>query len=55
MTNVRSHSTRVALVGVGNVGATFAYVLLLNGLARELVVIDMIQARNEGEAGGANR
>lgn len=41
---------RVAIVGVGNVGATFAYALLLSGLAAEIVLIDANHARAEGEA-----
>src|ERR1041384_2477207 len=41
---------RVAVVGVGNVGATFSYALLLSGLAAEIVLIDANQARAEGEA-----
>jgi len=41
---------RVAVVGVGNVGATFAYTLLLSGLASEIVMIDANLARAEGEA-----
>jgi L-lactate dehydrogenase len=51
---VESHSharpTRVAVVGVGNVGATFAYALLLSGLAAEIVLIDSNHAKAEGEA-----
>jgi L-lactate dehydrogenase len=42
--------TRVAIVGTGNVGATFAYALLLSGLASEIVLIDANRARAEGEA-----
>lgn len=41
---------RVAVVGVGNVGATFAYALLLSGLASEIVLIDANHAKAEGEA-----
>jgi L-lactate dehydrogenase len=41
---------RVSIVGVGNVGATFAYTLLLNGLASEIVLIDKNHAKAEGEA-----
>jgi L-lactate dehydrogenase len=41
---------RVAVVGVGNVGATFAYALLLSGLASEIVLIDANRAKAEGEA-----
>lgn len=42
--------TRVAIVGAGNVGATFAYALLLNGLAAEIVLIDVDRSKAEGEA-----
>src|SRR5437868_15437295 len=41
---------RVAVVGVGNVGASFAYALLLSGLAAEIVLIDANRERAEGEA-----
>ncbi len=41
---------RVAVVGVGNVGTTFAYALLLSGLAAEIVLIDTNRAKAEGEA-----
>jgi L-lactate dehydrogenase len=40
----------VAIVGAGNVGSTFAYALLLNGLAAEIVLIDANRAKAEGEA-----
>lgn len=43
-------SARVAVVGAGNVGATFAYALLLSGLASEIVLIDANHAKAEGEA-----
>ena len=33
-------AVRVAIVGAGNVGATCAYALLLNGTAAEIVLID---------------
>jgi L-lactate dehydrogenase len=45
-----AHPTRVAVVGVGNVGASFAYALLLSGLASEIVLIDQNQERAEGES-----
>jgi L-lactate dehydrogenase len=41
---------RVAVVGTGNVGSTFAYTLLLSGLAAEIVLIDTNQVKAEGEA-----
>jgi L-lactate dehydrogenase len=37
-------------VGLGNVGASFAYALLLGGLAAEIVLIDLNRAKAEGEA-----
>jgi L-lactate dehydrogenase len=45
-----AHPTRVAIVGLGNVGSTFAYALLLSGLAAEIVLIDTNHAKAEGEA-----
>jgi L-lactate dehydrogenase len=47
---VHPRPTRVAVVGVGSVGATFAYALLLSGLAAEIVLIDSNRAKAEGEA-----
>ena len=41
---------RVAIVGLGNVGASFAYALLFRGLASEIVLIDANRAKAEGEA-----
>jgi L-lactate dehydrogenase len=41
---------KVAIVGVGLVGSTFAYSLLLSGLAAEIVLIDVNRERAEGEA-----
>ncbi len=45
-----SRPVRVAIVGTGNVGATFAYALLLSGSAAEIVLIDANRAKAEGEA-----
>src|SRR5213082_1348519 len=45
-----STPSRVAVVGVGNVGSTFAYALLLSGWAAEIVLIDVNRAKAEGEA-----
>jgi hypothetical protein len=43
-------STRVVVVGLGNVGATLGFALLLSGLAAEIVLIDKNHAKAEGEA-----
>ena len=48
--NQESRPARVAIVGTGHVGATFAYAALLSGLAAEIVLIDANRARAEGEA-----
>jgi L-lactate dehydrogenase len=44
------HSTRVAIIGAGNVGATCAYALLLRGLATEIVLVDVNKDKAAGEA-----
>ena len=41
---------RVVVIGAGLVGSSFAYTLLLSGLAGEIVLIDANHARAEGEA-----
>ncbi|MEW6131224.1 MAG: L-lactate dehydrogenase [Acidobacteriota bacterium] len=41
---------RVAVVGTGRVGSTFAYALLLRGLVSEIILIDKDKAKAEGEA-----
>lgn len=41
---------RVAVVGTGNVGATYAYALLLSGLAAEIVLVNRSAEDAEGEA-----
>jgi len=50
MTKESHKPIRIAVVGAGNVGATFAYALLLSGLAGEIVLIDHNQVKAEGEA-----
>jgi L-lactate dehydrogenase len=42
-------TNKVGLIGVGMVGASFAYSLVQQGLANELVLVDMDTARAEGE------
>ena len=41
---------RVCVVGCGHVGTTSAYALMLGGLAREIVLLDLDARRAEGEA-----
>ena len=41
--------SKVAIVGAGNVGSTFAFSLMIKAVAREIVLIDVDQGRAEGE------
>jgi L-lactate dehydrogenase len=50
MTHQDHHPKKVAIVGAGNVGASFAYALLISGLASEIVLIDANQDKALGEA-----
>jgi L-lactate dehydrogenase len=45
-----AHPTRVAVVGTGAVGSTFAFALLLSGLASEILLVDANERKAEGEA-----
>lgn len=48
---VRSHQPlRIAVIGLGNVGASFAFCLLLRRVAAEIVLIDANHKKAEGEA-----
>lgn len=46
MTNTKS---KIAIIGAGNVGSTFAFALLTSALAREIVIVDMNRQKAEGE------
>jgi L-lactate dehydrogenase len=51
MTEEQIHQpVRVSIVGAGNVGTSFAYALLLSGLASEIVLIDANKDKARGEA-----
>ena len=43
------HKTRIAVVGTGMVGSSFAYAAMIKGLAAEIVMVDANEAREEGE------
>ena len=45
-----SSPVRIAVIGAGHVGATFAYALVQSALAAEIVLVDADRARAEGEA-----
>lgn len=46
---MKNISSKVAIIGAGNVGATFAFSLMRSGLAREIVLIDKDEKRAKGE------
>lgn len=41
--------TRIAVIGTGMVGSSFAYAAMIRGLAAELILIDASEEREEGE------
>lgn len=43
-------AVKVAIIGAGNVGSSFAFALLLSGLTAEIVLVDANRAKAEGEA-----
>ena len=43
---------KVTIIGAGNVGATIAYTLAVEGVANEIVIIDIKQDKAEGEGDG---
>ena len=47
---MRANRMKIGVVGCGMVGSTSAYVLLMSGVGREIVLVDMNRARAEAEA-----
>jgi len=45
-----SNMNKVAIIGCGSVGSTFAYALMLSGEAREIALIDVDRERARGES-----
>ncbi len=43
------HKTKIAVVGTGMVGSSFAYAAMIKGLAAEIIMIDVNEEREEGE------
>jgi len=46
---MESLKPKIAIIGAGNVGSTFAYSLMISGLAREIVLIDKNELLAKGE------
>ncbi len=41
--------SKVSIIGCGNVGMRYAYALMISGVAREIVIVDLDRKRLEGE------
>jgi L-lactate dehydrogenase len=50
MTNKKVESTRVVIIGTGLVGSTAAYTIMVQGIASEIVLIDLNKDKCLGEA-----
>ena len=46
---MQSLKPKVSIVGAGNVGTTFAFALMISGLAREIVIVDRNEQKAKGE------
>ncbi len=47
---MKTQKPKIAIIGCGNVGSTFAFALSANGLAREIVLIDQNRDKAKGES-----
>ena len=50
MTTQNNDGPKIVIVGAGAVGSTFAYSLLIRGLAAQIAIVDVNRDRAEGEA-----
>ena len=41
---------KITILGTGNVGATIAYTLAIDGMASEILLIDINERKAQGEA-----
>ena len=48
--SIYSHAPKIAVIGAGFVGSSFAYSLMIHGTVSEIVLIDVDKKRAEGEA-----
>jgi len=46
---MKSLKPKIAVIGAGNVGSTFAFALMISGLAREIVLVDKNELLAKGE------
>ena len=48
-TNMQKSKPKVSIIGAGNVGSTFAFALMIRGIAREIVIVDRNADKAKGE------
>lgn len=46
---MKKKGTKISMIGAGSVGATACYALVIDGLAQELVIVDVNKQKTEGE------
>lgn len=46
---MKQSRSKIAIVGAGNVGSTFAFALMMSGLTREIVLVDPNEEKAKGE------
>jgi L-lactate dehydrogenase len=46
---MRPSKPKVSIIGAGNVGSTFAFALMISGVAREIVIVDKDKKKASGE------
>lgn len=46
---MKTQRSKIAIVGAGNVGSTFAFSLIISGVAREILLVDRDEKRAKGE------
>ena len=46
---MKSLKPKIIIIGAGNVGSTFAFSLMISGLAREILLVDKNELLAKGE------
>ncbi len=46
---MKSLKPKISIIGAGNVGASYAFALMMKGIAREIVIVDLNRKKADGE------
>ena len=49
MSNISDLKPKVSIIGAGNVGMRYAYALMIGGVVRQMVIVDLDRKKTEGE------